>query len=233
VILVQPFAKLGRFDNDWLQARYHFSFANYHDHNRMGVGSLRVWNDDCVTAGHGFDPHPHRDMEVITYVRSGAITHRDSLGNEGRTQAGDIQVMHAGTGIMHAEYNLDNEPVRLFQIWIMPNRRGVPPGWGVKRFPGSGDGLAVLASGRAEHADADVLPLYADAALFAGTLPKGETVTHKLGLRRAAYLVAATGRLTVNGKPADTRDGVAALSEAALTITAEDDAEVVMVDVAA
>ena len=105
MIEVQPFARLGRFDNDWLAARYHFSFAGYHDPARRGLGPLLVWNDDTVAPRGGFDPHGHRDMEIVTYVRAGAITHRDHLGNEGRTEAGDVQVMSAGTGIRHSEYN--------------------------------------------------------------------------------------------------------------------------------
>ena len=108
MIDVRPFARLGAFRNDWLDTRHHFSFASYHDPARMGFGRLRVWNDDEIAAGTGFDPHPHREMEIVTYVREGAITHRDSLGNEGRTEAGDVQVMHAGTGIVHAEYNLEH-----------------------------------------------------------------------------------------------------------------------------
>ena len=142
----------------------------------MGFGRLRVWNDDEIAAGTGFDPHPHREMEIVTYVRQGAITHRDSLGNEGRTEAGDVQVMHAGTGIVHAEYNLETVPTRLFQIWILPDRHGVAPGWGARQFPKIGGGLAVLASGREADAASGALPLYADAALRAGTLAKGETV---------------------------------------------------------
>jgi hypothetical protein len=152
MIQVQAFDGLGRFRNDWLNARHHFSFGHYHDPARMGVGDLRVWNDDEIAPGTGFDPHPHRDMEIITYVREGAITHRDSLGNEGRTEAGDVQVMHAGTGIVHAELNAETRPTRLFQIWIMPNRQGVAPGWGTRQFPKNGDGLAVLAIGRTSAA---------------------------------------------------------------------------------
>ena len=105
MIQVRPFTGLGGFRNEWLNARHHFSFGHYHDPERMGFGRLRVWNDDEVAPGTGFDPHPHREMEIVTYIREGAITHRDNLGNEGRTEAGDVQVMHAGTGIVHAEYN--------------------------------------------------------------------------------------------------------------------------------
>ena len=231
MIQVQQFETLGSFRNEWLNARHHFSFGSYHDPSRMGVGGLRVWNDDEVAPGQGFDPHPHRDMEIITYVREGAITHRDSLGNEGRTEAGDVQVMHAGTGIVHAEYNKESTPTKLFQIWVQPARRGVAPGWGARQFPrGEAGTLTPLADGRA-GADGSALPLYADAAVLAGTVKAGQTVTQKLGAGRAAYLVAATGAVTVNGVPVGTRDGVSVIDEATLTITAIEDAEIVMVDV--
>ena len=131
----RSFESLGHADHGWLNARHHFSFANYYDPSRMGWGALRVWNDDEIGPSSGFPPHPHRDMEIITYVRQGAITHQDSMGNTGRTEAGDVQVMSAGTGVRHAEYNL--EPVRttLFQIWIEPKRAGGAPSWGAKPFP--------------------------------------------------------------------------------------------------
>ncbi len=177
MIQVQPFASLGRFQNDWLDARHHFSFGHYHDDARMGVGALLVWNDDEIAPGRGFDPHPHRDMEIVTYVRSGAITHKDSLGNEGRTEAGDVQVMHAGTGIVHGEFNVESTATRLFQIWIVPGKRGVTPGWGTRSFPTGTDGLVALADGR-PVADGTALKLHADAAVLAAKLAPGQTVTH-------------------------------------------------------
>jgi redox-sensitive bicupin YhaK (pirin superfamily) len=231
MIEVQPFAQLGRFQNEWLNARHHFSFAGYHDEARMGVGGLRVWNDDEVAPGKGFDPHPHRDMEIITYVREGAITHRDNLGNEGRTEAGDVQVMHAGTGIVHAEYNLESTPTRLFQIWNPPGERGVAPGWGTRQFPKGNDGtLSVVADGRA-GADGSALELHADAAVLAGTVRKGQTVRQTLGAGRVGYLVASTGTVTVNGVPVNTRDGATITDEDEITVTANEDAEIVLVDV--
>jgi redox-sensitive bicupin YhaK (pirin superfamily) len=149
VIDVRRFDELGAFRNEWLNARHHFSFGGYHDPAHMGLGRLRVWNDDEIAPGTGFDPHPHREMEIVTYVREGAITHRDSLGNEGRTEAGDVQVMHAGTGIVHAEYNREPGPTRLFQIWILPDRLAAAPGWDTLPFPRTGaEALTVLASGR-------------------------------------------------------------------------------------
>ena len=230
MIQVQPFANLGRFRNEWLNARYHFSFGDYRDPTRMGAGALRVWNDDEIAAGQGFDPHPHRDMEIVTYVREGAITHKDSLGNEGRTEAGDVQVMHAGTGIVHAEYNKETTATRLFQIWIIPGKRGAQPGWGTRQFPRQGGGLVALADGR-DVADGSALPLNADAAVLAATLEKGQSVTHALPPGRVAYLVPSTGSVTVNGTKVNTRDGATITGEDIFTITADETSEVVLVDV--
>jgi len=135
MIELRPFASLGGENHGWLDAKHHFSFAGYHDPARMNWGNLRVWNDDTIAPRTGFPPHPHRDMEIITYVREGAITHEDSLGNKGRTEAGDVQVMSAGTGIRHSEYNMEDVTTRIFQIWIMPTRSGEAPGWGARPFP--------------------------------------------------------------------------------------------------
>jgi hypothetical protein len=231
MIQVQPFDRLGWFRNEWLDSKHHFSFGEYHDPRRMGVGGLRVWNDDEIAPGTGFDPHPHRDMEIITYVRQGAITHQDSLGNRGRTEAGDVQVMHAGTGIVHAEYNLEEGPTKIFQIWIQPGKRGVAPGWGAREFPkGGANTLTALADGR-PGADGSALPLYADAAVLAGTLKKGQSVRQTLRPGRVAYLVPATGAVTVNGVAVNTRDGATVTGETDMEITATEDAEVVLVDV--
>ncbi|MBV9736335.1 MAG: pirin family protein [Acidisphaera sp.] len=231
MIEVRPFAGLGRFRNEWLNARHHFSFGGYRDQARMGFGTLRVWNDDEIAPGAGFDPHPHRDMEIVTFVREGAITHRDSLGNEGRTEAGDVQVMHAGSGIVHAEHNREDRPTRLFQIWITPQRSGVEPGWATRRFPASGSGLAVLASGRPEDAGSGALPLHAEAAVLAGTIRPGETVRRTLGPGRRAYLVPARGTLSVNGVAVGERDGAAIADEGEVAITAATEAQLVLVDV--
>src|SRR5262249_47970160 len=131
----RPFAALGGADHGWLKAKHHFSFAGYYDPERLGHGSLRVWNDDEIAPTPAFPPHPHADMEIITYVRQGAITHADSLGHKGRTEAGDVQVMSAGSGIRHAEYNREPMPTRIFQIWIEPEKQGGEPSWGAKPFP--------------------------------------------------------------------------------------------------
>ncbi|MDE2006113.1 MAG: pirin family protein [Rhodospirillales bacterium] len=224
----RPFDRLGRFRNDWLNARHHFNFGGYRDPARNGFGRVLVWNDDEIAPGTGFDPHPHREMEIITYVRDGAITHEDSLGHRGRTEAGDVQVMHAGTGIVHAEYNRETVPTRLFQIWIRPDRAGVAPGWATRAFP-RGEGLRVLASGR-PGAPEDALALHADAAVIAGTLAAGQETTLELDPARAAYLVVASGEVTVNGVNAGTRDGLAIAGERTLHLTALAPSEIVMVD---
>lgn len=229
----RPFDGLGGADHGWLKARHHFSFASYYDPKRMNWGSLRVWNDDEIAANTGFPPHPHADMEIITYVRDGAITHQDSLGNKGRTVAGDVQVMSAGTGIRHSEYNLEPETTRIFQIWIEPTRRGEAPSWGTKPFPrGERSGqFVVLASGYAD--DADALPIRTDARVVAATLSPGASADYVLGAGRRAYLVPARGDVEVNGVRIDARDGAAIADVETITVTALDgEAEVVLVDAA-
>ena len=189
----RPFAALGAADHGWLKARHHFSFAEYHEPGRTNWGALRVWNDDEIAANSGFPPHPHANMEIITYVRKGAITHQDSLGNKGRTEAGDVQVMSAGTGIRHAEYNLEPETTTLFQIWILPTRSGGAPAWGARPFPKSDRSgrFVTLASGIAN--DNDALPIRADARVLGATLKAGESVEYDLGAARRGYLVPAVG----------------------------------------
>ncbi len=228
----RPFASLGRANHGWLDARHHFSFAGYSDPERNHWGALRVWNDDAIEAGTGFPPHPHADMEIITYVREGAITHKDNLGNVGRTEAGDVQVMSAGRGITHSEYNAEPGTTRIFQIWIIPTERGLPPSWGTKPFPGTDrtGRFVALASGSSE--DVDALPIRTDAKVLGARLEAGETATYALGASRRAYLVPATGKVEVNGLVIDTRDGAAIEHEAELRITALEDAELVLVDVA-
>jgi redox-sensitive bicupin YhaK (pirin superfamily) len=228
----RPFAALGGADHGWLKARHHFSFAEYYDPKRMGWGALRVWNDDEIAPRSGFPPHPHADMEIITYVRQGAISHQDSLGNQGRTEAGDVQVMSAGSGIRHAEYNLEPESTRIFQIWIQPTQRGGEPSWGARPFPKADRAgrFVTLASGLAE--DDDALPIRTDARVAGATLKAGEETEYALGAGRHAYLVPAVGAVEVNGVRLDARDGAAATDEPILRIKALEDAEVVLVDAA-
>jgi redox-sensitive bicupin YhaK (pirin superfamily) len=227
----RPFDELGGARYDWLNTKHHFSFADYSDPKRMNWGALRVWNDDEIAPGTGFPPHPHADMEIITYVRQGAITHQDSLGNKGRTEAGDVQVMSAGTGIRHSEYNLEAETTKIFQIWIVPSSRGEKPSWGAKPFPKQDRSgrFVTLASGRGE--DGDALPIRADARVLGATLHAGETAEYRLAGGRRGYLVSARGVVEVNGVRLNARDGAAVENEPALHVTAIEDAEIVLVDV--
>jgi redox-sensitive bicupin YhaK (pirin superfamily) len=228
----RPFAALGGADHGWLKAKHHFSFAGYYDPKRMGWGSLRVWNDDEIAAQSGFPPHPHADMEIITYVREGAITHQDSIGNRGRTEAGDVQVMSAGSGIRHSEYNVEDETTRIFQIWIEPTSRGGKPSWGTRPFPkGDRSGRFVtLASGFAN--DGDALPIRTDARVMGATVKAGERITLQLVPERHAYLVPATGSVDVVGVRIGTRDGAAITGLESVEIIGLEDAEIVLVDAA-
>jgi len=227
----RAFNSLGRFRSDWLNARYHFSFGGYHDPDRMGWGALRVWNDDEIATGGGFPPHPHENMEIITYVREGAISHRDSLGNVGRTVAGDVQVMSAGSGIRHSEFNQEGQTTTLFQIWILPREAGGEPRWETASFPtGARTGeLVVLASGDPQTQGG--LLIRQDARVFGATLDAGQTVSHRLKPGHRAYLVLAIGEGDVNGVALEARDAAAIRDEPVVTIKASSALELVMVEV--
>jgi redox-sensitive bicupin YhaK (pirin superfamily) len=228
MIDIRTFSSLGHANHGWLDARHHFSFANYHDPARMGWGSIRVWNDDRIAARSGFPPHPHRDMEIITYVRTGAISHQDSMGNKGRTGAGDVQVMSAGTGVTHAEYNLEDEETTLFQIWVETDRPGAKPGWGMKPFPKDAreGSFQLLASGNPDDGE---LTINADARVLGATLGAGKSLSYDADPSRHLYLVPSA-RVRINGVEANARDGVAITGEERITIEAEADAELVLVD---
>ncbi|WP_298286225.1 pirin family protein [Acidocella sp.] len=231
MIELRPFSSLGGANHGWLDAKHHFSFAEYHDPARMSWGSLRVWNDDTIAPGTGFPPHPHRDMEIITYVRKGAITHRDHLGNEGRTVAGDVQVMSAGTGIAHSEYNLESDPTQIFQIWVIPSSRGHGPSWGTRPFPKNerAGRFIALASGFPE--DTEALKIHANARILGATLKAGERAEYRLGAGRYGYLVPATGTVEIEGTTVSARDGAAISGLETLHVTALTDAEIVLADI--
>jgi hypothetical protein len=234
MIEIFPLEHLGSADHGWLKARFHFSFAEYHNPRRMGLGPLRVWNDDRITPGDGFPMHPHRDMEIITFLRTGAISHEDNMGNSGRTIAGDIQVMSAGTGVFHSEYNLEDHDTTLFQIWIYPDKRNYEPRWETRQFPQSNGQcqLSVMASGREQDQGSDALMIHQDAALLAATLTAGQSATHELGKGRAAYLVPARGSLKLNGDIlVPERAGVSITDEGSVTMEAMEESEIVLVDV--
>jgi len=226
----RPFDRLGAADHGWLNAKHHFSFADYRDPQRMNWGSLRVWNDDTIAPQTGFPPHSHRDMEIITYVRRGAITHEDNLGNKGRTEAGDVQVMSAGTGIRHSEYNRESETTQIFQIWIMPESQGQAPAWGAKPFPKNDRSGSFVALASGLKGDVDALPIRSQARVLGATLKAGASVDYQFGDKRVGYLVPATGRVEVNGLTLEARDGAAISGERTIRATALEDAELVLVD---
>jgi len=227
---LRPFRELGHFKLDWLDARHHFSFGEYHDPDRMGLSVLRVWNDAIIRPGRGFDPHPHRDFEIVTYVRRGAVTHEDSMGNHGRTEAGDVQVMSAGTGVVHSEYNREDEDTWIFQIWFRTDATGHAPRWETRTFPKAdrAGALVPLASGQTGVEGA--LPIHQDATLYGATLPAGSAVEHRFAAGRSGYLVPATGAVLVNGRRVAARDGLAIAGEDSIAIEATEDSELLLAD---
>lgn len=234
MIDVRPFSSLGGSNHGWLDTKHHFSFADYQDPHRVHWGTLRVWNDDTIAANTGFPPHPHANMEIITYVRKGAITHQDSIGSLGRTGAGDVQVMSAGTGIRHSEYNREAEDSQIFQIWIIPDEQGGEPRWGTKPFPKENrDGKFVtLASGM--EGDEDALMIRSNARVVGASIKAGQTIEYTFSdENRYGYLVPALGSVHVNDIALHEGDGAAIHGETTIRVTADTDAEVVLVDSAA
>jgi quercetin 2,3-dioxygenase len=219
-------------DLGWLKARHHFVVTAGGNKANSPLGALVVWNDDEIAPGTGFGRHSHADMEIVTYVRQGAVTHEDSTGNVGRTVAGDVQVMSAGTGISHSEHNRDKGPLKLFQIWLLPRHRGGKPRWDSRKFPKADRAgrLIELASGNPKNAE--TLLIRADARVLAATLLAGTTLTHAPLAFRHTYLAPAQGAILVNGQRVAVGDGIAAIDESELTVTAEEDAEFILVDAA-
>lgn len=231
MIRIYKASELGHFQNEWLNSRHHFSFGEYHNPERVHFGRLRVINDDLILAGNGFDFHPHENMEIITYVREGAILHRDSLGNEGRTEAGSVQVMSAGTGIMHSEFADEQEDTKIFQIWIFPREKGVKPRWEQAAFSNDpvSDSLNLLVSGRKDDQDKGALMIHQDAALYAGRLPDGVTLTHKV--QGQAYVLVADGRVMLNGEAMESGDGAEVRKEETIEFSGGQDATVLVIEV--
>jgi redox-sensitive bicupin YhaK (pirin superfamily) len=222
-----PYANLGHANHGWLDARHHFSFANYQDPQRQQFGALRVINDDVIKAGAGFDTHPHRNMEIITYVREGAITHRDSNGNVGRTEAGDVQVMSAGTGVFHSEFNLESEDTNIFQIWIEPNQLDVKPRWDSYQFPKepTADALMLLVSG-----DGDApLSIHQDAFIYAGHLIEGTELKHPV--KHQAYVLVSEGSLELEGHLLNKGDGLEVAELSSINMKALNDTKLLVIDV--
>lgn len=227
MITLYPYGELGFADHGWLKARHHFSFASYQNPNRIGFGVLRVINDDIIAAGRGFAPHSHSDMEIITYVRQGAITHKDSNGNEGRTEAGNVQVMSAGSGITHSEYNLEDKDTNIYQIWIEPRKYGVKPTWDCANFPNNPveTGLNLLVSGDGKA------PLFInqDAMIYAGKIKKGKLISHKI--HGQAYLLVSKGSVALNEVFMNSGDGAEVENVSNIKIMANKDAEILVIDV--
>ena len=227
MINVHPYEDLGRANHGWLDARHHFSFAEYHNPKRMQFGVLRVINDDIIKAGTGFGTHPHRDMEIITYVREGAITHRDSNGNHGRTEAGSVQVMSAGTGIFHSEHNEESVDTNLFQIWILPNEKNVTPKWDSHEFPKhvSSSQLTLLVSGD----DDAPLKIHQDVKIYAGKLPSGASFTHPI--HHQAYVLNSHGIIDIDGQQLNKGDGAEITAQTSINLSTDTEAEILVIDV--
>ena len=221
------FENLGRANHGWLNAKHHFSFANYYDPQKLCHGELMVINDDRIAPNTGFDTHPHQNMEIITYVRKGAITHKDNKGNQGRTTAGNVQVMSAGTGIYHSEFNLENEETNIYQIWIKPKTVGIEPEWNMAEFPKEPveDSLQLLVSGDKTAP----LNINQDARIYAGRLNKGIKVKHNVIGK--AYVLISEGNIDVNGNKTEKGDGLSISDETSLEFEALNDAEVLIIEV--
>lgn len=222
----------GHANHGWLRSYHSFSFANYFDPRHMGFRSLRVINEDWIQAGTGFGTHPHRDMEIITYVLEGALAHRDSMGNASEIRPGEVQRMSAGTGVTHSEMNPSaTEAVHLLQIWILPERTGIEPGYEQTYFPPEEKrGRLRLVASR-DGRDGSVT-IHQDAELYATLLEVGEEVRHPLRGGRHAWVQVARGTVTVNGHDLQAGDAAALSDETEVTLRAGDSAEVLLFDLA-
>jgi quercetin 2,3-dioxygenase len=222
----------GQANHGWLKTAHTFSFADYYDPKNMGFRALRVINDDHVEGGQGFGAHPHRDMEIITYVLEGALEHKDSMGNHGVVYPGEVQRMSAGTGVRHSEFNHSkNEWLHLLQIWILPERTGITPSYEQKVILDGIDGkLKLIAAPNANGSGA--VNIHQDARVYASVLKPGENVSHELAPGRGAWLQVAKGEVTLNGKPLITGDGAAIEDEKNLEIAAQAESEFLLFDLA-
>ena len=230
MIELRRLSTLAHADFGWLKSRQHITA--FRTGAKDAWGSLVMWNDDEIAPGTGFPMHPHRDLEIVTYVFEGAVTHRDDTGGHGRIEAGDVQVMSAGSGIQHSEYNDESGTTRIFQIWLMPGQRGRTPSFGTRPFPKAErqGRFSVLASGDAS--DERALRIHADAKVLAASLRAGEAADYLPSRGRHLYLVPTQGSVTVNGQVVGPRDGLAVLDEPLLRIEAHGDVEVLLVDAA-
>lgn len=225
MITLRPSDARGHFDFGWLDTRHTFSFGEYHDPAHVQFSALRVINEDVVAPGQGFGRHPHKDMEIITYVLAGAVRHQDSTGGGGVIRPGDVQRMSAGSGVFHSEFNAsDSEPVRLLQIWIRPATRGVEPRYGQIHVPPDErrGRLRVVASPDGRDGS---LPIHQDALMLATILGAGERVTHEIAPGRRAWVQVARGSVTLNGVTLGAGDGAAVTDEPGITLAGTDGGE--------
>ena len=232
MISVRRADERGHADHGWLDTRHTFSFADYHDPKYVGFRGLRVINEDRVQPGQGFPPHGHRDMEIVSYVLAGALEHKDSMGTGSVIRPGDVQRMSAGTGVRHSEYNHSkDEPVHFLQVWILPERRGLEPGYEQRHFSDADKraGLRLIAS--REGTDGSVT-IHADARIYAAVVEQGQRLRHALAEHRHAWLQVARGAITLNDRPLVHGDGAAVSGEPALTIAGAERAEVLVFDLA-
>ncbi|PYU13448.1 MAG: quercetin 2,3-dioxygenase [Acidobacteria bacterium] len=232
MIQIRKSDERGHANHGWLDTHFTFSFADYYDPKHVHFRTLRVMNDDRVAGGGGFPMHPHRDMEIVTYVLEGALEHRDSMGNGSVIKPGDIQYMSAGTGVTHSEFNeSETEPVHLYQIWMLPEKQGLKPMYGQKNFSETEKRgklrLLVSPDGR----DGSV-KIRQDNDLYATILGAGETVKHELKPERHAYVQVARGSVTLNGTKLEEGDGAAISNEKTVELTGADNAEVLLFDLA-
>ncbi len=219
-------------DFGWLKAHWLFSFDSYRDPNNMHFGSLRVFNDDTVDAGQGFPPHPHAEMEIITIVLSGAVTHSDSMGNKTVIRAGDVQRMTAGTGVTHSEFNFENEPLHLYQIWIMPDTKGQKPSYEQKttRIADLKNQIRAVASSTSNGSD--MVTLNTDASIYLSNPDAGQELRFENPRKRRLFLYVTDGSLELNGIGLRKNDQGRIEEEELLQIKAKDDARFIIVDVA-
>ena len=227
MIYVRKAEERGHANHGWLDSWHTFSFANYYDANFMGFSALRVINEDVIDGGQGFGTHPHKDMEILTYVLSGTVEHQDSMGNKEQIPAGEFQIMSAGTGVRHSEYNAsESEPLHLYQIWIMPERNGIEPRYDQRRFPDVQGRQLVLSPDARDGS----LKVYQDMTLSRWVLSAGEQDNVAIEAGRRIWIQVVKGDVTVNGHPVTTSDALAIWDESALTLEASSAAEVLLFD---
>ncbi|MDA0240816.1 MAG: pirin family protein [Proteobacteria bacterium] len=232
MLQLRPANERGMAEHGWLTSHHTFSFADYHDPAQMGFGDLRVINEDTVQPSQGFGAHPHRDMEIISYVLTGALEHKDNMGNVASIVPGDVQRMSAGTGVVHSEYNAsDKDPVHFFQIWVLPDTQGIDPGYEQKAFSDDEKRNQLRLVASRDGRDGSII-VHQDLSLYASLLDQGAWVTHRPEAGRRTWIQLASGAVTVNGKDLSAGDGIAVSDESEITISAKAGSEFLLFDLA-